>query len=895
MSPPNAYSSPSPTPSDDAAWLRAYMTSHSLSSRSKYYGYSFWAIVVGITLLYSLAHRFELRGGILGAWCNSVLLGRKRVPDCITWVYDRFKCRRIKTRRPVHFPSNGRLLGVLMLSSLVSILAFSGPDYLPPAEKSRQPETVIQKSWWTSAGRTGIMAFALLPLCILFALKGSPFSLFSSKFLVLLHFDKLAWLHRWSAGLLWLLTACHVGSWSVQLVLDEYPGSKQTVLSLVWSYPPFVYGWWGFVFLTLLIILSLKPIRNHHYELFFASHVLLVPPMLLTTSLHHPSMWLWSWCALAVWAAERSWRAARYLHMNYTIDPYRQWHNRLFRRSPFSEYIPLGSAPLLEHPATSTTTPQTTRPRYIPPPGFAHAEIVAGTTVRLTYVSPRDHVWAPGQYFLVNIPSISRFTTHPFTCATSYNSSETPALVFLVRVKSGFTRNLWDQVTYLCSRGLVCSTNDLLHADARPPDSGALLRMNVDGPFGSAERVKWNTYSGAVIVVAGSGVSYGLSILESLCRLIRQRKKRLEQGEWGSFDSTMARARFVWIVQEFGHIQWAASTLCRYMEWGISSELEINIFVTRPKFSPAVGLGTNFEYEPAASQSEPGIMFNNVPTKDTDMTSSSDVRSLYKPGLHGPEDDEMLDTQLEALDLVAFEGDEDVEIPGERRLSERVKRESKIRRTRSQRRLAGSSDFTQATSANAKFNPQLDRVPRPKPVASVCQYIDRRATPTCSPLTQAQRNNSVVSSEELSSYTPSRLAYVTGDRRNTRSFVSTRKHAPKLFKDIERRTGNPKDYQFTTGIPHTSDTPRFRLQMSEVEMNDINVISEFALPGKPKLEHILQEEMDAVKGPIVVACCGPTSLNTMVRECIVSQTDLGSAWRGGGRGHISFVSEEFEY
>ncbi|KAF5358341.1 hypothetical protein D9756_001543 [Leucocoprinus leucothites] len=597
MSPPNAYSSPSPTPSDDAAWLRAYMTSHSLSSRSKYYGYSFWAIVVGITLLYSLAHRFELRGGILGAWCNSVLLGRKRVPDCITWVYDRFKCRRIKTRRPVHFPSNGRLLGVLMLSSLVSILAFSGPDYLPPAEKSRQPETVIQKSWWTSAGRTGIMAFALLPLCILFALKGSPFSLFSSKFLVLLHFDKLAWLHRWSAGLLWLLTACHVGSWSVQLVLDEYPGSKQTVLSLVWSYPPFVYGWWGFVFLTLLIILSLKPIRNHHYELFFASHVLLVPPMLLTTSLHHPT----------------------------------------------------------------------------------------------------------------------------------------------------------------------------------------------------------------------------------------------------------------------------------------------------------VGLGTNFEYEPAASQSEPGIMFNNVPTKDTDMTSSSDVRSLYKPGLHGPEDDEMLDTQLEALDLVAFEGDEDVEIPGERRLSERVKRESKIRRTRSQRRLAGSSDFTQATSANAKFNPQLDRVPRPKPVASVCQYIDRRATPTCSPLTQAQRNNSVVSSEELSSYTPSRLAYVTGDRRNTRSFVSTRKHAPKLFKDIERRTGNPKDYQFTTGIPHTSDTPRFRLQMSEVEMNDINVISEFALPGKPKLEHILQEEMDAVKGPIVVACCGPTSLNTMVRECIVSQTDLGSAWRGGGRGHISFVSEEFEY
>lgn len=228
---------------DDVAWVQAYLTSHSMSPKSRIYGFIFWGIIGVIAFALSLAHLLHLHGGVFGAYWNVVVLGRKRVPRFLSRTYARMKCQRPEKSQPTYLPSNGRILGILLFCTIVLALAFVGPDYLPPAEGPGQPTEIIQKSWWTSSGRTGIMVFALFPLCILFGLKGSPFALFSLKFTMQLHFDKLAWLHRWTAGLIWLLTACHVGLWTTQLSLDKYPGSGDFVLAHVWRYPPFICGW----------------------------------------------------------------------------------------------------------------------------------------------------------------------------------------------------------------------------------------------------------------------------------------------------------------------------------------------------------------------------------------------------------------------------------------------------------------------------------------------------------------------------------------------------------------------------------------------------------------------------------------------------------------------------
>lgn len=91
----------------------------------------------------------------------------------------------------------------------------------------------------------------------------------------------------------------------------------------------------------------------------------------------------------------------------------------------------------------------------------------------------------------------------------------------------------------------------------------------------------------------------------------------------------------------------------------------------------------------------------------------------------------------------------------------------------------------------------------------------------------------------------------------------------------------------------THDSIHFHI--SEEEARDINVVAEHARPGKPKLDRILADEVEQSEGSVMVACCGPTSLNAMVRKIIAAQIDPGRVWRGDMRGSISLVSEEFEY
>jgi hypothetical protein len=86
-----------------------------------------------------------------------------------------------------------------------------------------------------------------------------------------------------------------------------------------------------------------------------------------------------------------------------------------------------------------------------------------------------------------------------------------------------------------------------------------------------------------------------------------------------------------------------------------------------------------------------------------------------------------------------------------------------------------------------------------------------------------------------------------------------------------------------------------QFDISEEEVRDINVVAEHARLGKPKLDRILADEVEQSEGSVMVACCGPTSLNAMVRKIIVAQIDPGRVWRGDMRGSISLVSEEFEY
>lgn len=87
------------------------------------------------------------------------------------------------------------------------------------------------------------------------------------------------------------------------------------------------------------------------------------------------------------------------------------------------------------------------------------------------------------------------------------------------------------------------------------PSTGVLLKMYVDGPFGSAVRARWGEHSTVVIFVAGSGVSFGLSILEYVCLCLAGRDGRYlggRPGGWASKGFNTRRVKFVWMIREFG-------------------------------------------------------------------------------------------------------------------------------------------------------------------------------------------------------------------------------------------------------------------------------------------------------------------------------------------------------
>ena len=333
---------------------------------------------------------------------------------------------------------------------------------------------------------------------------------------------------------------------------------------------------------------SVGPIRRHYYEAFYALHVLFVPLMLVMSAMHHPPVWWWCWAAIGLWFGERVYRLVWFLNNNgylgtadassrvgpkpnkltkrpsqKSIKSVRLSAQQAYPMHTLDLVTPIdgpGVSRMFQYPTASSVHKHASHARrYTPPPGYVHAELLSGCTVRLTLVPAGFISWAPGQHFLINIPSVGRFTSHPFTCASvcdeGSNLDSDRELVFLIRAKKGWTRDLRDTVATLVAHGKKHPPGEKLPPNLKTPDHGILMRALVDGPFGSASRANWGSYASVLIVVGGSGVSFGLSILQLMALCLSGKDGRhlgSRSGGWGKSNFKTTRVRFVWLVREFG-------------------------------------------------------------------------------------------------------------------------------------------------------------------------------------------------------------------------------------------------------------------------------------------------------------------------------------------------------
>jgi hypothetical protein len=116
--------------------------------------------------------------------------------------------------------------------------------------------------------------------------------------------------------------------------------------------------------------------------------------------------------------------------------------------------------------------------------------------------------------------------------------------------------------------------------------------------------------------------------------------------------------------------------------------------------------------------------------------------------------------------------------------------------------------------------------------------------------------------------------------------------------DISRAPSPLKDWEDTTMrglVERDVISGEIKLEVDRQEMKDVSVVAEYARPGKPKLDRIIADEVLQAHGPVIVACCGPTSLNAIVRKSVALHIDPGRIRRGDMRGSLTLISDEFQY
>lgn len=295
------------------------------------------------------------------------------------------------------------------------------------------------------------------------------------------------------------------------------------------------------------------------------------------SALHYPPLWWWCWSSLLLWVGERVWRVSNWVYINgflgsrvsvSSIAPRNEklsTHGQsLEMHSVFPDVEPTSLAVdhesytpgLSRHPRPSSYSASSTIPA-----GYAHAEILAGRTIRLRLIPPGRLTWAPGQHFLLCIPSVSKFVSHPFTCASVCDEQKPGVdgrmIMFLIRAKNGWTQDLWTTVVGLLIGGRRHPAQEA-PVGTTLPTTGVLLKAWVDGPLGSPARTNWNLYSTAMVVCGGSGVSFGISVLEYLCLCMAGRDGRHLGGNVGrSKVFPVQRIRFIWILRDFGELMYA--------------------------------------------------------------------------------------------------------------------------------------------------------------------------------------------------------------------------------------------------------------------------------------------------------------------------------------------------
>ncbi|KAK9335245.1 hypothetical protein LIPSTDRAFT_64448 [Lipomyces starkeyi NRRL Y-11557] len=221
--------------------------------------------------------------------------------------------------------------------------------------------------------RSGLMAFACIPILFALAGKANVITLFTG-----ISHERLNVIHRCVAWISFALSLFHALPYFVASYRDYgFGGYARVKYEFYMSKGP-AYEYSGVPALAILFglcVLSLPQIRNQFYESFFAVHICLAVTYIGLCFWHSGNVndsWAYLYATLAIWLA--SWLA---------------------RACWFTRPLNIKSQWLSGAPATLT--------------------LLHDNVTRIETWPPSDFVWTPGQHAFLRFPSFAPMENHPFT------------------------------------------------------------------------------------------------------------------------------------------------------------------------------------------------------------------------------------------------------------------------------------------------------------------------------------------------------------------------------------------------------------------------------------------------------------------------------------------------
>ena len=274
----------------------------------------------------------------------------------------------------VRSPQLGR--ASIVLSWMTTVLVFCFYKY----------DTFDQWSWEDIAYRCGCVALSQLPLVFLLAGKQNIISYLTGT-----SYERLNWLHRWVARILWMTVTIHMGFWFRSWARYNYIVTKLKTDYLTQT------GFASWVILTAILLTSFYPMRKLSYEIFVLLHLLLFSGLVGAIYLHTEFGFGYIWVCVGIFFLDRILRIFATFWANFS-------------------FLHRGRRGLWANQATFTSLP--------------------GNVTRISIDQPVI-TWKPGQHMFLSCHSIVPLQSHPFTASSLPSDGK---LEFLVQAQRGGTR-----------------------------------------------------------------------------------------------------------------------------------------------------------------------------------------------------------------------------------------------------------------------------------------------------------------------------------------------------------------------------------------------------------------------------------------------------------------------